>query len=178
MSTPNKDIDKVEVRLKWDPSTAGEPAHDLDIIAGPYTSDDPYGSPAYLVHFDSRSPDGTITLNRDSRTGQGLGFDEIMTIELDRMAERYARVIVGVAIQQRDGRRTFGDIQRTGFEIREGYTSLSESDFSEVSGATAAVVAEFTRDSSGAWAFHSRVRGFDGDPDEFAAAMGDRPQGL
>ncbi|MFD3657601.1 TerD family protein [Streptomyces sp. 24-1644] len=177
MSTPNKDIDKVEVKLKWDPSEAGEPAHDLDIIAAPYTTDDPYGPPAYLVHFDSRSPDGTITLNRDSRTGQGLGFDEVMTIELDRLADRYARVIVGIAIQQRDGRKTFGDIPRTGVQIREGYTNLSESDFSGVPAATAAVVAEFTRDSSGVWAFHSEVRGFDGDPDEFAAAMGTRTSG-
>jgi len=31
MSTPNKDIEKVEVRVKWDPSAAGEPANDLDI---------------------------------------------------------------------------------------------------------------------------------------------------
>ncbi|GAA3003737.1 TerD family protein [Streptomyces fulvorobeus] len=177
MSTPNKDIDKVEVRLKWDPSDAGEPAHDLDIIAAPYTADDPYGRPAYLVHFDSRSPDGTITLNRDSRTGQGLGYDEIMTIELDRLAETYTRVIVGIAIQQRDGRKTFGEILRTGVQIREGYTNLSESDFSEVSAATAAVVAEFTRDSSGSWSFHPEVRGFDGDPDEFAAVMGSRTSG-
>ncbi|MGW8885739.1 TerD family protein [Streptomyces sp. NPDC055749] len=174
MSTPNKDIDKVEVSLKWDPSTTGEPAHDLDIIAATYATDDPYGSPVYLVHFDSRSPDGTITLNRDSKTGQGLGFDEVMTIELDRLADTYARVIVGVAIQQRDGRKTFGEIQRTGVQIREGYTNLSESDFSGVSAATAAVVAEFTRDSSGVWVFHSDVRGFDGHPDEFAAAMGSR----
>ncbi len=68
MSTPNKDIGKVEVRIKWDPSPHGEPDIDLDIIAATYRAEEPYGSPAYLVHFDSRSPDGTITLNRDSRT--------------------------------------------------------------------------------------------------------------
>ncbi|NEE43432.1 TerD-family protein, partial [Streptomyces sp. SID8455] len=52
MSTPNKDIDKVEVRIKWDPSPHGEPANDLDIIAATYPADAPYGSPSYLVHFD------------------------------------------------------------------------------------------------------------------------------
>ena len=36
-------------------------ANDLDIIAATYGADAPYGSPVYLVHFDSRSPDGTIT---------------------------------------------------------------------------------------------------------------------
>lgn len=174
MSTPNKDIEKVEVRVKWDPSAAGEPANDLDIIAATYEKDAPYGSPAYLVHFDSRSPDGTITLNRDSRTGQGYGFDEVMTLELDRLSDAYARVVVGVAIQQRDGRKTFGQIEHTAVQIREGYTNLAEDDFSSVAAATAAVVAEFVRDPSGSWGFHGTVRGFDGDPDSFTAAMGSR----
>ncbi|PCG84373.1 TerD-family protein [Streptomyces sp. WZ.A104] len=174
MSTPNKDIEKVEVRVKWDPSAHGEAANDLDIIAATYVAREPYGSPAYLVHFDSRSPDGTITLNRDSRTGQGFGFDEVMTIELNRLADTYTRVVVGVAIQQRDGHKTFGDIANTAVEILEGYTKLVENDFSGVLWATAAVVGEFVRDGSGPWVFRPSVRGFDGAPDAFAAVMGSR----
>ncbi|MDK0522707.1 TerD family protein [Streptomyces sp. ML-6] len=177
MSTPNKDIEKVEVRLKWDPSPSGTPDHDLDIIAATYLADAPYGAPAYLVHFDSRSPDGTINLNRDSRTGQGFGFDEVMTLELSRLASTYARVVVGVAIQQRDGRKAFADIPNTGVQIREGYTNLAEDDFSAVGTATAATVAEFVRGASGAWEFRSMVRGFDGDPDSFAGEMGNRTPG-
>ncbi|MEU8705399.1 TerD family protein [Streptomyces sp. NPDC048565] len=174
MSTPKKDIEKVEVRVKWDPSEVGEPDNDLDIIAATYSTEAPYGNPVYLVHFDSRSPDGTITLDRDSRTGQGFGFDEVMTLELDRLSDTYARVVVGVAIQQRDGHKTFGQVEQTGVQIREGYTNLAEDDFSSVAGSTAAVVAEFVRDSSGSWGFTEAVRGFDGDPDSFAAAMGSR----
>ena len=34
MSTPNKDIEKVEVRLKWDPSPPGAPAHCLPFPPG------------------------------------------------------------------------------------------------------------------------------------------------
>ncbi|MGW0791365.1 TerD family protein [Streptomyces sp. NPDC002911] len=174
MSTPDKDIEKVEVRVKWDPSATGEPANDLDIIAATYGADAPYGSPAYLVHFDSRSPDGTITLNRDSRTGQGFGFDEVLTLELHRLSDAYARVVVGVAIQQRDGHKTFGQIEHTAVQVREGYTNLAEDDFSAVAAATAAVVAEFVRDSSGRWGFHGAVRGFDGNPASFTSEMGSR----
>lgn len=174
MSTPNKDIEKVEVRVKWDPSASGEPANDLDIIAATYGTDAPYGSPVHLVHFDSRSPDGTITLNRDSRTGQGFGFDEVMTLELGRLSDAYARVVVGVAIQQRDGHKTFGQIEHTAVQIREDYTNLAEDDFSAVSAATAAVVAEFVRDSSGCWGFLGGVRGFAGDPGSFSTEMGNR----
>lgn len=175
MSSLNKGIEKAEITLKWDPSPSGEPANDLDIIAATYTKDAPSGPPQYLVHFDSRSPDGTITLNRDSRTGQGLGVDEAMTLELTRLADTYGRVVVGVAIQQQAGRRTFGDIPRTLVRILQGYDLLAESDFSEVSDATAGVVAEFLRDGDGEWEFIGGIRGFDGDPDEFAAEMGRGP---
>jgi tellurium resistance protein TerD len=171
----NKGIAKVEVALRWDPSPFGAPPNDLDIVAATYRADDPYGKPAYLVHFDSRSPDGTIILNRDSRTGQGLGADEVMTLELDRLSPSYTRVVVGVAIQQGEGRKTFGDIANTGVRIREGYDELAKDDFAGISGSTAATVAEFVRDGAGEWSFRRSVRGFDADPASFAAIMGSGP---
>ncbi|GGX31020.1 TerD family protein [Streptomyces chryseus] len=172
MGSLNKGVGKVEVTLRWDPSPLGEPAHDLDIVAATYTVEDPHGSPAYIVHFDSRSPDGTITLNRDSRDGQGFGFDEAMTLELDRLAPAYTRVVVGIAIQQRGGRTTFGAIGNGGFRIREGYTVLAEDGFTDVSASTAATIAEFTRNASGVWDFRHVVRGFDTDPSSFVSSMG------
>ncbi|MFH8369422.1 TerD family protein [Streptomyces sp. NPDC018031] len=172
MSSLNKGPEKVEVALKWDPSPSGEPDNDLDIIAGTYTTDDPHGQPVHLVHFGSRSPDGTITLHRDSQTGQGFGSDEVMTLELDRMADSCARVVVGVAIQQRAGRRTFGDITGTGIRILDGYVELLRQDFSEVAGSTAATVAEFTRGAGGGWEFRPALRGSDADPETFAREMG------
>ncbi|GGV61604.1 TerD-family protein [Streptomyces longisporoflavus] len=174
MSSVSKGIKKVEVGLKWDPSPLGSPPHDLDIIAATYLADAPYDSPVYLVHFDSRAPDGTITLNRDSKTGQGFGFDEIMTLELDRLAAAYARVVVGVAIQPHthEGEKVFGDIPNTAVRIRTGHTDLAMSDLSAVSGSTAATIAEFTRNETGAWSFRELIRGFDADPTSFATVMG------
>lgn len=175
MSGLNKGLGKVEVTLKWDPSPLGAPVHDLDIIAATYSTDDPHGRPAYLVHFDSRSPDGTIVLNRDSRTGQGFGPDEALTLELDRLAPSYGRVVVGVVIQQNDGRRTFGDIANSAVEVFSSHTELTSDDFSGVAGSTAATVAEFARAESGEWQLHAAVRGFDTDPESFAAVMGNKP---
>ncbi|WP_418959527.1 TerD family protein [Streptomyces tritici] len=170
----NKGVGKVEVTLKWDPSPMGAPEHDLDIIAGVYGADDPYGAPVYLVHFGSRSPDGTITLNRDSRTGQGFGYDEALTVELERIAPAYGRVVVGVAIQQGGGRRTFGDIAHTGVLVREGHVELLKDDFAALGDATAATVVEFTRDGANGWEYRAIPRGFDAEPQEFAALMGAR----
>lgn len=172
MSSLNKGPEKVEIALKWDPSPSGRPANDLDIIAATYAADDPHGQPVYLVHFDSRSPDGTITLNRDSQTGQGFGADEVMTVELDRLSDAYARVVVGVAIQQRGGHKTFGDVPGTSVRIAEGYVELLAHDFADVTGATAATIAEFVRSASGGWEFRPAVRGFDADPAVFARTMG------
>jgi tellurium resistance protein TerD len=173
----NKGIRKAEVSLKWDPSPAGQPPTDLDIVAATYSATDPYGDPAYAVHFDSRSPDGTITLNRDSKDGKGFGWDEVMTLELDRLSDRYARVVVGVVIQQRAAHRTFVGVSNPGLRIREGYTVLAEDVFGDVLGATAATVGEFVRDESGSWNFLPGVHGYEDDPATFTRTMGrvDRP---
>jgi stress response protein SCP2 len=168
----NKGIRKVEVSLKWDPSPAGQPPSDLDIVAATYPAADPSGDPAYVVHFDSRSPDGTITLNRDSKTGQGFGWDEVMTVELNRLDSRYGRVVIGVAIQQGASPKTFGDIRKAALRIREDYTVLAEDDFASVQGSTAAVIGEFVRDGSGSWSFLPGLHGYDEDPATFARVMG------
>ncbi|SEE60956.1 tellurium resistance protein TerD [Streptomyces sp. 3213] len=168
----NKGIRKAEVGLQWDPSPTGQPPVDLDIVATTYVANDLYGTPAYAVYFDSRSPDGTIYLNRDSKDGKGFGWDEVMTLELDRLADRYARVVVGVVIQQRVAHRTFVNVLNPKLRIREGYSVLTEEDFGDVLGATAATVGEFTRDESGSWDFHPGIQGFDDDPATFTRTMG------
>ncbi|MCO4697700.1 TerD family protein [Streptomyces sp. RO-S4] len=172
MNALSKGISKVEIALRWDPSPAGEPSTDLDLVAAPYRADAPNGEPAYVVHFDSRSPDGTITLNRDSQDGKGFGYDEVMTLELDRLDARYGRVLVGVVIQQLQAPRTFSGVGNPGLRIREGYDVLAEDDFGGVLGAAAAIVGEFVREGSGPWEFRAGVQGFDGDPANFTRDMG------
>ncbi|MEV7339125.1 TerD family protein [Streptomyces sp. NPDC093544] len=172
MNGLNKGIRKVELSVKWDPSPVGEPSTDLDIIAATYPATDPFGKPTYVVHFDSRSPDGTIYLNRDSKDGKGFGWDEVMTLELNRLDRRFARVVVGVLIQQRGGHKTFVGVANPALRMREGYTVLAEDQFGDVLGSTAATVGEFVRDDSEEWTFHPGIRGYDTDPATFARVMG------
>jgi stress response protein SCP2 len=176
VSSVSKVLGKVEVKLRWDPSPWGQAPRHLDIIAATYSADAPYGRPVYVVHFESRSPDGTINMNRHSETGLGLGYVEAMVLELDRLASSFARVVVGVAIHQNTGPKTFGDISHAGALVLDGYKELLSDDFSRVADSTAATVAEFTKDASGAWEFHELIRGFDSDPVGFAAEMGSVPQ--
>ncbi|MCX3062625.1 TerD family protein [Streptomyces beihaiensis] len=175
VSGGGQELGKTEVRLRWDPSPWGEAPRHLDIIAAAYPADDPYGRPMNVVHYDSRSPDGTITMKRHSQTGMGLGFVEVMVLEFERMSAAYGRVVVGVAIHQNDGPRAFGDISNAGVQVVEGYRKLLEDDFSGVADATAATVAEFTRGATGEWELHELIRGFDSDPVLFMSEMGSRP---
>lgn len=178
MNSDSQGVGKAEVRLKWDPSPWNQPPHHLDIITATYSADAPCGPPVYVVHFDSRSPDGTINMSRHSRTGQGFGYVEVMTLELDRLASSFARVVVGVAIHQDSGPKTFGDLSNAGVLVVEGYKELLKDDFAQIAGSSAATVAEFTRGPSGpsaVWEFHEMVRGFDSDPVVFAAEMGNTP---
>ncbi|MEU6505995.1 TerD family protein [Streptomyces sp. NPDC046942] len=172
VSAGGKALGKVEVRLKWDPSPLGETPRHLDIIAATYSADDPYGRPVYVVHHESRSPDGTITMTRHSETGMGFGFVEVMVLEFDRLAPVYGRVVAGVAIHQEGGPRTFGDMSNAGVVVVQGYEQLLADDFAQVADATATTVAEFTRGPSGAWEMREMIRGFDSDPVLFCAEMG------
>jgi stress response protein SCP2 len=172
VSSGGKGLETVKVKLRWDPSPLGEPPRHLDIIAATYSTDAPYGRPVYVVHYDSRSPDGTINMPRNSQTGQGFGFVEEMVLEFDRLASSYARVVVGVVIHQDHGPRTFGDMSNAGVVILEKYTELLADDFTHLAGSTAATIAEFTRNSSGKWELHEMIRGFDSDPVVFTAEMG------
>ncbi|MFP3987482.1 TerD family protein [Streptomyces sp. E11-3] len=163
---------KIEVSLRWDPSAPGTPAHHLDIVAATYRADAPLDQPDYLVHLDRRSPDGTITLDRASNTGMGLGYDEVMTLELNRLASAYALVVVGVVIQQPTAEKTFADIANVGVRVREGHHELALHDFTDIPTASSATVSRFTRSSSGGWTFQNIFRGFDADPVAFARLMG------
>ncbi|MEV6542508.1 TerD family protein [Streptomyces sp. NPDC051665] len=172
VSSVSKGLRKIDVRLKWDPSPFGEPPRHLDIVAATYSTDDLHGRPVYVVHYDSRSPDGTINMTRHSQTGQGFGFVEVMVLELDRLAPSYGRVVVGVVIHQDGGRRTFGAIENAAVVVVEGYTELLAADFTPVANSTATTVAEFRRSSSGEWEFHEMFRGFDSEPLAFTLEMG------
>ncbi|WP_435135000.1 TerD family protein [Actinacidiphila sp. bgisy144] len=175
MTGLSKGIERVEVRLRWDPSPPGVPQSDLDVIAAAFQVGAEHGEPAYLVHFDSRAPDGTMWLNRDSKDGKGLGFDEVMTLELDRLGAQYRRVVVGAMIQQRYGRLEFGMVDDPGYQIVSGWTVLAEGDLDHLGTATAATFAEFTRAESGAWSFHPLLCGYAADPDTFGHLMGRPP---
>ncbi|MEV6047647.1 TerD family protein [Streptomyces xanthochromogenes] len=166
------ELKKVEVKLKWDPSHWGQPPHHLDIIAATYSADASCGPPAYVVHTESRSPDGTINLTRHSETGLGFGFVEVMVLELDRLAPSYTRVVVGVAIHQRGGRMTFADVTNTEVVITERYTKLVSDTFAGVADCTAATVAEFHRNTAGGWGLRHMLRGSDLDPVSFGREMG------
>ncbi|MBT2381132.1 TerD family protein [Streptomyces sp. ISL-111] len=173
MSALHTGLTKVEVSIAWDPSALGGIAHDLDIVAAAFTDPAPSpGGPEYLVRFGSRSPDGTITLDRHSETGQGFGFDEIMTLELDRLAPRYARVVVGVAIQQSSGALTFGDIPHARVRIRQSHNDLLVHTFASIPAARAATVAEFIHDGAGTWELREIYQGFDIDPATLGDVMG------
>ncbi len=51
----------------------GEPSTDLDLVAAPYGADTPHGDPAYVVHFDSRSPTAPSRSTGTARTARGSG---------------------------------------------------------------------------------------------------------
>lgn len=57
------------------------------------------------------------------------------------------------AIHQNSGPKTFGDISNAGMLVFEGHKELLKDDFAQVTGSSAATVAEFPREASSAGSF-------------------------
>ncbi|MER6567043.1 TerD family protein [Streptomyces sp. NPDC001093] len=168
-----KGIGTAQALVRWDAAPLGASPHNLDLIAAVHATADPHGAPVQLVHFDRRSTDDTVYLNRDSRTGQGLGWDAVMTLELSRMPDTSGRVVIGASLQQAAGVPLyFGDVANPRAQITAGSKVLADQDFTEVAGSTAATLGEFLRDAAGLWTFRPLLRGFDTDPATFPQTMG------
>ncbi|MFI9150544.1 SAV_2336 N-terminal domain-related protein [Streptomyces sp. NPDC053367] len=175
---PTQEDRKVEVALRRGPPPAGQPPTRLVLVAAAYLASDPYGDPAYVVHGGSVPPDGAM-YPHPSGDGPGLGGDEVMTLELDRIDARYARVVLGVLLQQGPPHGSFADVPALSLRIREGDAVLHEYGFAGVPRATAASTGEFVRDASGSWTFRGGVRPVDpgeGDVASFTAVMGGGPR--
>ena len=107
----------------------------------------------------------------DARLGPSWRFRRGL-LEFDRLSSAYGRVVVGVAIHQNHGLKTFGEVSNTGLLVTEGYRQLLSDDLSRVADSTAATIAEFTRGVDGLWGMREVIRGFDSDPVVFMAEMG------
>lgn len=148
LSRSNPNLKRILVGLGWDARATDGADFDLDASAflltekGKVRSDDDF-----IFYNQLVSSCGAIEHTGDNRTGAGEGDDEVIKIDLEKVAPTIQRIVVSVTIHDAENRRqNFGqvsdafmrivnmdnDIEIVRFDLAEDYSTETAMIFGEV----------------------------------------------
>jgi stress response protein SCP2 len=123
LSKAANDLSQITIGLGWDVSEpkrglfgtlfgAKQEDYDLDAIAFLLGADGTFTAPDDVVFYNEmRHASGAVWLTGDNRTGDGDGDDEQIIVNLDRLPQKYARIVFVVSIYQgRQKNQDFGKV--------------------------------------------------------------------
>ena len=109
LSKAANDLSQITIGLGWDVSEpkrglfgtlfgAKQEDYDLDAIAFLLGADGTFTAPDDVVFYNEmRHASGAVWLTGDNRTGDGDGDDEQIIVNLDRLPQKYARIVFASA---------------------------------------------------------------------------------
>ncbi|WP_281284216.1 TerD family protein [Nocardioides litoris] len=155
---------QIRVGLGWD--VAATTGHDVDLDASAIMcgSGGRVLSDQHFVFFNNlTSPDGTVHHTGDNLTGEGDGDDEVIEVDLARMAPQVERIVVAVSIYDADARRqSFDQVANAFIRLvdRADGREIARYDLSEdATGETAMIFGEVYR-RDGEWKFRAVGQGY------------------
>lgn len=155
-------LSRVAVGLGWQPGRAG-PTIDLDAVALLVGADGRCVSTQDVVYYNRRrSPDGSVTLSGDNRTGVGAGDDETLLVDLAALPQTTTRVVVAVSIYEALARhQDFAQLKAAHVRILDPSSGaeLTRFDLGGLGPETAMVFGELYR-HKGAWKFRAVGQGY------------------
>jgi len=161
--TPN--LNHIKVGLAWDANatdTGG--AYDLDASVFLLGSNGKVVSDAHFIFYNNKtSPCGSVVHQGDNSTGQGDGDDEVVLIELNKVAPEIEKIVFTVTINDADTKnQNFGQVNNSLIHIvnQEGNVELAKYELDEdYSAETAINFGELYR-KDGGWNFKATGDGF------------------
>ncbi len=95
----NPQLDIINVCLGWD--VAANTNYDLDVSAFMLDNNDRILGDNYFVFYgQTTSPDNSIVLSEDNKTGYGEGDDETMNITLSKVSPSVSKIVFVVTINE------------------------------------------------------------------------------
>lgn len=142
-------LNNIKVGLAWDAnSTDTGGAYDLDASVFLLGSDGKVVSDSHFIFYNNKtSPCGSIVHQGDNTTGQGDGDDEVVLIELNKVAPEIDKIVFTVTINDAEkNNQNFGqvsnalirivnlegDAEITKYELDEDYSSETAINFGEL----------------------------------------------
>ena len=154
------------VGLGWDVRSTDGAEFDLDASGFLLGPNGKVRSDQYFIFYNQlTSRDGSVRHTGDNRTGEGEGDDEVIEVDLDKIAQDVDRISITVTIHDADTRRqNFGMVSNAYIRVvnRESGSEITLFDLSEdMSTETAMIFGELYR-HTGEWKFRAIGQGYAG----------------
>jgi tellurium resistance protein TerD len=154
----------VTVGLGWDVRTTTGTDFDLDASAIAVNASGTVYSDAHFIFFNNKqTPDQTIVHTGDNRTGEGVGDDEQINVNLQGLPADIDKVVFSASIYEADNRQqNFGQVRNAYIRVlnQDGGTEIARYDLSEdASTETAMVFGELYRNGA-EWKFRAVGQGY------------------
>ena len=159
-------LKKARFGLGWDLRKTDGAAFDLDASAFVLDANGKVLSDGHFVFYNNaKDPSGAVTHLGDNRTGEGVGDDEVIDVEIGLMAPNAAKVTFIVTIHDAEARKqNFGQVANAYIRAlnADGDQEIARYDLSEdASVETAMTFGELYR-HNGEWKFKAIGQGFQG----------------
>ena len=142
-------LKNIKVGLGWDANATDTGAEfDLDASLFLVGKDGKVLSDSHFIFYNNAtSPDGAVVHQGDNRTGEGDGDDEVIEIDLSKVAPEVDKIIFTVTIDEADSRgqnfgqvnnsfirilNQAGEVEITKYELDEDYSSETAINFGEL----------------------------------------------
>jgi tellurium resistance protein TerD len=154
----------VTVGLGWDVRTTTGTDFDLDASAIAVNAAGTVFSDAHFIFFNNKqTPDQTIVHTGDNRTGEGVGDDEAINVNLAGLPADIDKVVFAASIYEADNRQqNFGQVRNAYIRVlnQAGGEEIARYDLSEdASTETAMVFGELYRNGA-EWKFRAVGQGY------------------
>jgi tellurium resistance protein TerD len=159
-------LKRVMFGLGWDPRVTDGAAFDLDASAFVLDESGKVISDSHFVFYNNlKDPSGAVSHAGDSRTGEGDGDDEQLTVDLGMMTPNATKVAFLVTIHDAEGRnQNFGQVSNAFIRAvnADSNNEIARYDLSEdASIETAMIFGELYRHGSD-WKFKAIGQGYAG----------------
>ncbi|MFD8701046.1 TerD family protein [Kitasatospora sp. NPDC059648] len=157
-------LSAVSIGLGWDVRTTTGAEFDLDASAIVLNADGKVLSNAHFVFFNNTStPDNTVVHTGDNRTGEGVGDDESINVNLSGLPAEAAKITFPVTIYDGVARgQNFGQVRNAYIRVvnAAGGAEIARYDLSEDAATeTAMIFGELYR-NNGEWKFRAVGQGY------------------
>lgn len=158
-------LKNVGVGLGWDiNATDTGSAFDLDASVFMLGANSKIINEKYFVFYNnSQSPDGSVKHEGDSRTGEGTGDDETISIDLSKVDTSVQEIVFVVTIHEAEQRKqNFGQVRNSYIRIYDNATEKQIAKYELEEDASAETAIEFSKlyKKDGEWRFQAVGSGY------------------